>query len=476
MRITTFVCFTLTAWLTACAGGPAYQRPDVTLPAQWQSGATAAAAAPVTTAWWSDFRSPELDRLITAALDGNRDLKAAGARMAQARALAQIAGANLAPSLAASADVALNKGAGAQRATQHSAGVGAGFELDLWGKNRQSHEAAISRVQSSVHARQAVTLALQAEVAATYFQLLSAHERVAVAQTTLGNAESVLRLLQVQHKAGAVSGLEVVRQQGLVASVKADIAPIEQQRQQASAALAVLLGRHPQDLALSATPLSAVRLPQVDAGLPSTLLEQRPDIRQAEADLLAANADINAARAALFPSIKLTASGGVESASLVSLLRSGSLAYTLAAGLSAPLFDGGRLRAQVALTQARQDELVQVYQQSILRALREVEDSLSAVQRLSEQAANQQDVVAHAVAAQSMAELRFRNGAVDFATTLDAQRVLLSAQAAQQTITLSRYAAVVGLYRALGGGWQALPQPLSQPLSQVSLALPARAR
>ena len=449
--------FTLAALLTACAGGPAYQRPDVSLPAQWQSGA-APAGAPLPAAWWREFQSPELDRLIVAALDANRDLKAAGSRIAQARALAQTAAASRLPTLGLSADVALDQRARGQASTKHDIGVGASFEPDLWGRNRQSHEAAIGRLQSSVHARQSVTLALQAEVAATYFQLLSAQDRVGVAQTALRNAESVLRLLRVQHAAGAVSGLEVIRQQGLAASVNADIAPIEQQGQQARNALAVLLGRHPQDLALSTTPLQALRLPPIDAGLPSTLLQQRPDIRQAEADLVAANADINAARAALFPSLKLTAAGGIESASLASLLRSGSLVYTLAAGLTAPLFDGGRLRGQLAFTQARQDELVQVYQQSILRALREVEDSLSAVQRLAEQAAYQSEVVTHAVAAQSMADLRHRNGAVDFATVLDAQRVLLAAQAAQQTIGLSRYAAAIGLYRALGGGWDAAAQ------------------
>ena len=199
--------------------------------------------------------------------------------------------------------------------------------------------------------------------------------------------------------------------------------------------------------------------------MPSTLLAQRPDIRQAEADLVAANADINAARAALFPNIRLTAAGGFESVSLASLLRSGSLAYTLAAGLTAPLFDGGRLRGLLALSKARQDELIQVYQQVILIALREVEDSLTAVQRLAEQAAYQREVVAHAITALRMAELRYRNGAVDFATVLDAQRVLLAAQAEQETITVSRYAAATGLYRALGGGWE--------PSAQISMDSPS---
>jgi outer membrane protein, multidrug efflux system len=458
----------LAALVTACAGGPAYQRPDVTLPAQWQSGAAAPSAASSSPAWWSAFESPELNRLIAAALEGNRDLRAAGSRIDQARALARINGANLLPSVGASAEVARDKRAGAPAAPKHTAGLGASVELDVWGKNRQSHAAAVGRVQSSVHAQESVQLALQAEVASTYFTVLSARDQLALARNTLRNTEAVLRRLQAQHTAGAISGLEVVRQQGLVASVSAGIAPLEQQRQQGLDALAVLLGRHPQDLALATPPLDALRLPPVAAGLPSSLLAQRPDIRQAEADLVAANADINAARVALFPSLRLTAAGGVESASLAALLRPGSLVYTLAAGLVAPLFDGGRLRGQLALTQARQDELVQGYQQAILIALREVEDGLNAAQRLAEQAAAQQQVGVHAATALRMAELRYRDGGVDFGAVLDAQRVLLAAQAAQQTITLARYAAAVSLYRALGGG--------SDAAAQVSMNGPAPAR
>ena len=453
-----FSSLALAMLVSACAGGPAYQRPDVTVPAQWQAGAAAPSAASSSPAWWSEFQSPELNRLVAAALEGNRDLKAAGSRIDQARALAQINGANLLPALGLSVDVARDQRAGAPAASKHTAGVSASVELDVWGKNRQSHAAAIGRVQSSVHARQSVQLALQAEVANTYFRLLSTRDQLAVARNTLSNTEAVLRRLQAQHAAGAIAGLEVVRQQGLVASVRAGIAPLEQQRQQALDALAVLLGRHPQDLALATPSLDALRLPPVAAGLPSSLLAQRPDIRQAEADLVAAHADINAARAALFPSLRLSAAGGVESASLAALLRSGSLVYALAAGLTAPLFDGGRLRGQVALTQARQDELVQVYQQAILIALREVEDGLNAAQRLAEQAVAQQQVGAHATTALRMAELRHRDGGVDFGAVLDAQRVLLAAQAAQQTITLARYAAAIALYRALGGGWDAAVQ------------------
>ena len=460
-----FPCIAIAAALSGCAGGPAFQRPDVVLPAEWQSVVGTPSVAPVSPTWWTDFQSQELNRLVAAAIENNRDLKAAASRIAQARALAQIAGANLAPSIGASADVVREKRGGNPRSTRQSASLATSIEPDIWGKNRQSHEAATSRLESSVHAQRAVTLALQAEVATTYFVVLSAQDRLAVAQKNLGTAETLLRLVQAQHRAGAISGLEVARQQSLVASVKADIAPLRQQIQQALNALAVLLGRYPQNLSIAKTPLDSVRLPQVSAGLPSTLLERRPDIQKAETDLAAAQADIDVARAALFPSIKLTASGGGESASLASLLRPSNVVYAFAAGLTAPIFDGGRLRGQLAVAKARQDELLQVYQQSILLALREVEDSLSALQNLADQAAQQKDVVTHATTALRIAELRYRNGAFEFATVVDAQRVLLAAQSTQESITLSRYAATISLYRALGGGWDNVT-----PTSKISTA------
>jgi outer membrane protein, multidrug efflux system len=445
------------ALLAGCAINSDYQRPDVTLPNQWHSDAAALAGESTSASWWRGFQNPELSRLVTIALDNNHDLSAASSRIAQARALVQIAGANLAPSLEANADITRDKSGDAKGSnsgsTKKSIGVALSFDADIWGKNRQSQAASTSRLQSSVHAQRAVALTLQADVATTYFQLLSASDRLALAQKNLSNTEAVLRLVKIQHQAGAVSGLEVARQQSLVASVKTTIAPLMQQRQQALDALAVLLGRYPQDLSVAIKPLDSVRLPQVAADLPSKLIERRPDILKAESELAAAHADINAARAALFPSIKLTAAGGGESASLVTLLRPANVAYTLAASLTAPIFDGGRLRGQVTLSKARKEELVHLYQQSILSALREVEDSLNAVRSLAEQAAEQKAVVTHATTALRLAELRYRNGAFDFASVLDAQRVLLAAQTAQETLTFSRYAATINLYRALGGGW-----------------------
>jgi outer membrane protein, multidrug efflux system len=456
-----FVGLMLVILLGGCALGHKkvvdtfYHPPEVTLPTQWLSGPTEPLSTLELAVWWTGFKSTQLEQLITTALENNHNLKAAVSRIGQARALARIAGVPQLPNLGLQTVATRGKSEGdSGPSNKLNAELGASFEIDLWGKNRQAHEAALNRVQASVYAQQLVKVALQSEVAIAYFQILSAGDRLSLARSSLGNAQSLLELLQVQYRAGAISGLEVERQQGLIVGVQASIPPIELERQVAFDALAILLGRAPQGLAQLQGSLASLNLPRIVAGLPSELLDRRSDIRQAQANLKAAHADINTARAAFFPSIRLTAAGGFASKELVSLLRGGSVIYNIAAGLTAPIFDNGRLQGELDLVVARQDELVQSYQQAILVALREVEDGLAAMQRLAEQSAYQQQVITHSQAALRIVELRYRNGAIDFTTVLDAQRVLLAAQAAQEQITLSRYIAAIGLYRALGGGWE----------------------
>jgi len=217
----------------------------------------------------------------------------------------------------------------------------------------------------------------------------------------------------------------------------------------------VLTGQPPQGFVVADARLAGLRLPAVAPGLPAQLLQQRPDIRAAEAELAAAHADVAAARAALFPTLLIGIDGAFTGSTLSSALRSGSLAYAAGASLAAVLFDGGRRRGEVQLSEGRREELVALYEQAILSALRDVEDGLSAVARGAEQATHQQQVIEHARAALRLADLRYRNGAVDFSTVLDAQRVLLAAEDAAESIALARFVAAVGLFRALGGGWPA---------------------
>lgn len=456
----------LSAWATAallllggCASTPpAPPAAALNMPTAWLGASGDAAAVGLTEAWWRGFGSDELARLLDAALRHNRELQATRSRLAQARALAQVADAARAPQLEAGFGVARDRPRGEHADNLWQADLVASYEVDLAGRRRSAVDAASERVRSGAFALEAARLSVQAEVAVRYFQVLSLRERIALAQRSLAIAESVLALLQRQQQAGALSGLEVLRQQTQVVTVRASVPPLERQLQQTIDVLAVLTGQPPQAFMLGNARLAALALPTVAPGLPAALLQRRPDIRQAEAELAAAQADVAAARAALMPTLTLTAEGGASSAALGTLLRSGSLAWSVGASVLATIFDGGRRVGVVAQSTARRDELVAGYEQVILGALRDVEDGLADVARSAEQAAHQQQAIEHARAALRMAELRYRHGAVDFSTVLDAQRVLLAAEDAQESVALARHVAAVGLFRALGGGWSGEPE------------------
>lgn len=429
---------------------------SVAVPASWSAPARAddapAASAPGST-WWTQFRSAELDALVDAALAHNRDLQAARARLAQARARSASVAAAGAPQLGVAVGAARDKPADAPATGSFVADFRASYEIDAFGRIERGVAAADGRVAAGAFAVEGFRISLQAEVASQYFQALSARDRLALGERSLANAESTLALLQAQARGGAVSGLEVLRQRALVASVRSSLPPLQRTLQQSLGALAVLTGRPPQDLSLAnGSSLAGLWLPAVDAGAPSALLRQRPDIRQAEAELGAAHAEVGAARAARWPTLTLSAEGSATSSSLAALLRSGTIG--IAATLAATLVDGGRRRAEVGLAEGVRDEGLARYEQTLLVALREVEDSLAAVARSAEQAAHQQQAIEHARAALRLADLRYRNGAVDFSTVLDAQRVLLAAEDALEATTLARFVAAVGLARALGGGWE----------------------
>lgn len=447
--------------LAACQHATPYRQPDVAIPTQFtRAGPVALGAEPASVDWWRRFGNAELDRLMELALADNLDVKAATARVLQARANARIIGANLQPTLAAISGAAteLRAGDDNSRNTFTLIGLQARHEFDVWGRNRQAFEAELARAQSSAYAEQAVRLLLQSDLASAFFDLQSARDRLALARGSLANSQALLKLLEVQHASGALSSLELERQRGLVASVRAGIAPIELERQLAEDTLAVLTGQPPgATLAIADRKLTRSALPPIEPGLPAQLLTRRPDIRQAEAELIAANADVNAARGALLPSISLTATGGQASRMLRDLLSSGNVIYNLAANVAAPIIFRDRLLGGVDFSEARREELTHNYRRAILFALREVEANLAAANRLAEQEADQKASIDHAQAALRAAELRFKNGAVDFTTVLDAQRVLLSAQFAQEQTLLARHRAAVALFRALGGGWDTGP-------------------
>ena len=463
--------------LAGCMSTPSYERPATPLPTAWRAAPPqdeSAAWIPAAVedglayppaAWWLVFGDPELERLIATAHGNNHDLKAAASRVAQAEARARAAAADLYPGLAGSGSSDRDGSGGSRLDPSYRSGLQAEYEVDFWGKNRAAAESADAAIEASRFNRETVALSLTAEVATTYFEYLALRDRLASARQQLEIARRVLDLVRAQAEWGAVSELRVAQQRNTVATLEATLPTLERQQAETGNALAGLLGLAPQELEL--TPggsLGAVAVPPVEPGLPAELLNRRPDIRRAEADLVAANADVHAARAALFPSIRLTGGAGFASAALSSLVGVGGSFYNLVSGLTAPIFDAGRLRAGHELAQAREEELVHGYRASIIAGLREVEDALAAAKYLAETEAAQGEALAQARRAYALAEVQYRAGAVDFMTVLDAQRTLFQAEDTLLQTRLARLNASVALFKALGGGWsEPPPHPGSAP-------------
>jgi len=453
------VALTLAVSLSGCAIVSPRLEPEVPVAGSWNESAPADAVG-VTPTWWTSFNSPELASLVTEALAGSPDLAVATERVKQAEAEVRVAGASLFPQLNLDGGASAHRSgntAGAVPALTDSASsieLTASYELDLWGKNRAGVRAAESSAAASRFDRDTAQLTLVSGVATSYFDVLALRTRLAIARENLDIAQKVMDVVSARARDGAASALDVSRQQGTVDSQKAALVPLEQQERQTLAALAVLLGRPPEGFDVKATGIDDLIVPSIDPGLPSTLLVRRPDLASAEAQLAAANANVAAARAAMLPSITLTGTAGLASAALTSLPTAGATAAAgLAVSLLQPIFDGGRLSGQKAIAESKERELVETYRKAILSSFADVEQSLAATSHLGQQEQLQEDVQTQAREAQRLAEIRYRDGADDLLTVLDAQRTLFAAQDQLAQIQLSRLQAAVGLYKALGGGW-----------------------
>lgn len=460
---------TVAAVLILLAGGcsmtPEFKLPKALLPEAWTRGdaATIAPAAAPTlgqpTPWWRDFRNDELNRLIAAALTNNRDLRAAVARIAQARAQLQIAGGPLLPTVGGDGSGTRSKSSrnsvsntGTLKAERSfSAALTVSYELDFWGKNRASVDSAEAALRASAFDRDTVALTLSSTVASTYFQVLALTDRIETARRNLGIAQEILQVIEQQAAAGTTSGLEAAQQRSTVAQIAAQIPALELQRVKALDALAILTGQPPSGFAVAANTLTGLPIPTPPPGLPSDLLQRRPDIKKAEADLIAANADIGVARANLFPSIKLTGERGLTNASLSNLVQAGNLYYSLGSSLTATIFDNGALRGAVKLNEARYAELVEAYRTAVLASLRDVEDGLASATQLALQEQAQTTAVAEAREAYRLADVRYRAGAVDYISVLDAQRTLLQVEDSAVQVRQARLDGAVGLFKALAG-------------------------
>lgn len=453
--------------LGACSMVPAYFRPNVEAPQNWDSRQDGAGLWP-DARWWQNFRSAELDALIVEAQANNADLRAAVARIRQAEAQAKISGAALYPTLGADGSATRSRtgrGTSTTSTTSSSATSGqvirnsfagnltAGYQLDLFGANAATADAALTRLESSRYDRETVAITLYADIATGYFQVLSLRDRIRLANDTLRAAEGVLELLESQRRLGVTTDYEVAQQRSSVATQRATVAALEQSERQALDALAVLLGRNPQGFRIQGNSLSALDLPPVTAGLPSELLLRRPDLRKAESDLRAANFDIGAARAARFPSLDLTARAGTQSGATGTLFEPSTMIYSIAASLTAPIFQGGKLEGQEELTRAQSQELAETYRGAILSAFRDTEDALGATVNTGRQYGFATEAFEQANDAYRIVEARYRAGTVGFLDLLDAQRSVFSANDSMVQAGLSRFTASVDLYKALGGGW-----------------------
>jgi NodT family efflux transporter outer membrane factor (OMF) lipoprotein len=431
------------------------------VPAAFRATSASAAAAWPTTDWWRGFGSAELDRLMTEAKANNLDIAAAAARVVQADAQARVAGAGLLPSVDLSA--------GASRSRQSSSGLSSGsrppdrnalnvglaasYEIDFWGKNRAALESARSSALASRFDQETVALGILASTADTYFQIIVLQARLEIARENLAIALRVLKAIQARISVGTATALDRAQQESVVATERVAIPPLQEQLAQTRNALAILLGRLPEDLSVEGGDPAAIRIPVVGPGLPSELLTRRPDVRLAEAQLQAADADVRVARAAMFPSITLTAQGGLESDALKSLFDPASQLYSIAAGLTQPIFEGFSLEGQLEAQRGRYVELLQDYRKAVLSSFEDVENALVAVRQTTLQEKLQADAVVVARRAYTISEAQLRAGTVDLLTVLDTQQSLFQANDALAQARQARLQAYVGLFQALGGGW-----------------------
>ena len=429
----------------------------IEIPERYRAAQSLPPAAPPALDWWRGFRSRELTALIEEAQTANFDIAAAVARIIQADAQSKIAGVPLLPGAEFDGSVTRSRPAGGPDRTTYRVALTASYEIDFWGKNRATSRAAQENAIAARFDRDVVAVSTVVSVATAYFLVLASQDRLRIANQNVDAASRVLTLIRQRQEAGTASALEVAQQETLVASQRAQIPILDEVLRQNIATLALLVGRAPSFVRVRGGSLYSLGIPRVNAGLPSELLYQRPDIRSAEATLASTDASVEAARAAFFPSITLTGQGGFTSTALRLLFRPESAFYSLAAGLTQPIFDGFLLEGQLELSQGRQLEALSLYRKAVVSGFTDVERALIAVQDSARRERLQQQVVDASRRAFGIADTRLREGTVDLVTVLITQQALFTAEENRVTARLARLQAVLSLYQALGGSW--LPKP-----------------
>jgi NodT family efflux transporter outer membrane factor (OMF) lipoprotein len=443
--------------LGGCSLVPDYQRPDMPIPDTWTTVAGGGEKNAVSPrgAWWCAFNDGHLVRLVDQSLAGSHTLQAAVAKVDEARATAEIAGAPLYPAITIAGASTRGQSLGSsgiQQVGSQGLFAQASYEVDFWGKNRAAAASARSLTSASIFDSETVAITLTASVANTYFLVLSLIERIELARRMVESAKRILTLVEQQAANGIASDLQIEQQRNQVATFEAAIPTLQQQLEQARHLLAVLTGAIPEGFVVAGNSLNGIPLPDVQADLPSTVAEQRPDIQAAEARLISANFDIGAARAALYPSLTLSPQAGLAS---IGTLTPATPIASIVMGLMQPVFQGGRLEGQLKFDRAHDVELAETYRQTVLTAFQDVEDALSALVHLKEVETTDQVAVESGRRAAQLANTQFQLGASDFLNVLTNERTLYQAEDALRQVRLQRFQAAVGLFRAMGGGFDA---------------------
>jgi outer membrane protein, multidrug efflux system len=463
--VRSLVAFSLIVLLSSgCAVGPNYKRPSVTVPDTYRGATPQEAAQPAAESlgdqkWWELFQDQQLQDLIHTALRQNYNVWIAAARILQAQAQVGITRADGLPTINAGAQSFDQRSPRTKLfheydTSAHQVDLSLAWDLDFWGKYRRANESARANLLASQWAREAVINTLVSDVAAAYFQLRELDLQLEISRRTLASRRNSLQLTEVLAKGGGTSMLDVRQAEQLVFTAAETIPDLQRRIEQQENFISTLLGNNPGPIARGLNLTDQPHSPDVPAGLPSTLLERRPDIREAEAQLMAANAQIGVAKAAYFPQITLTANGGFQSSALTSLFTGPAGLWSFGGSLTQPIFAGGRIRSGVRFSEARQQETLFIYEQTIQQAFRGVSDSLVEYRKDREFREQQQQLAVSAQEAAHLSEMRYRGGATSYLEVLTNETNYFDAELGLAQAQLNELLGLVSIYRNLGGGWQ----------------------
>lgn len=402
--------------------------------------------------WWTQFNAPELPALMAIAMRENLDMKVAAGRVIEAEANNTVAFAALLPNVGASAGFS-KRGTNTTDSESFSTGLSGSYVVDLFGQNRARVEASLQNLRSARYAQTTVQLTVQSAVATTYFQILALRERIAITRQNLDLSRRLLAISQAKFAAGVSSNLDVMQQTATVAAQLSQLPGLIEQERAARDTLGVLLGMPPEGIEIKGQNLDGLATPTVQPGIPSDLLLRRPDIAQAESNLFAAHANVDAARAAFFPQVGLSAGVSWSSALIGTLFDPASLAWNLGASLAQTIFDGGSINARSQAARAVQDEQIATYRSTVFKAFQNVEAAVGTADAVTQQLGFINEQERASVEAQRISELQYREGTIDITTLLSAEQSMFSAQSSLVQTKLSKLNSSVALFIALGGGW-----------------------